>query len=126
QPSHPWTAGASHLYTREFFELVSDHLEPGGVFVQWMGLAFIDEELLAVLVATLQDVFPHVTVHQPQPAGVVFFASHAPLDLERTDPPPSRAHRRHTRPWACAARSISRRTSCSTRRERGVSPRGAR
>jgi len=22
QPSHPWTSGASHLYTREFFELV--------------------------------------------------------------------------------------------------------
>jgi len=43
QPSHPWTAGASHLYTREFFSLVSDHLEPGGVFVQWIGIAFIDE-----------------------------------------------------------------------------------
>ncbi|HXV37054.1 MAG TPA: fused MFS/spermidine synthase [Myxococcota bacterium] len=34
QPSHPWTAGASHLYTREFFELVSDHLAPNGVLVQ--------------------------------------------------------------------------------------------
>ncbi len=86
QPSHPWTAGASHLYTREFFELVASHLKPEGVFVQWMGLAYIDPALLEVLVATLQDVFPYVTVHQPQPAGVVFFASNAPLDLESSGP----------------------------------------
>ena len=29
QPSHPWTAGASHLYTREFMQLAHDHLNPG-------------------------------------------------------------------------------------------------
>ena len=34
QPSHPWTAGASHLYTREFMQLARDHLNPGGVFVR--------------------------------------------------------------------------------------------
>jgi spermidine synthase len=84
QPSHPWTAGASHLYTREFFELVESHLEPGGVFVQWMGLAFIDESLMTVLVTTLQDVFDYVSVHHPQPGGVIFFASNSPLDLERS------------------------------------------
>ena len=44
QPSHPWTAGASHLYTRDFFEQVRGRLAPGGVFVQWMGLQFVDEE----------------------------------------------------------------------------------
>ena len=26
QPSHPWTAGASHLYTREFMQLAKNHL----------------------------------------------------------------------------------------------------
>ena len=45
QPSHPWTAGASHLYTREFFELVRSRLAPDGVFVQWIGLPFVDEAL---------------------------------------------------------------------------------
>ena len=34
QPSHPWTAGASHLYTREFCEIAKQHLRPGGVFLQ--------------------------------------------------------------------------------------------
>jgi len=81
QPSHPWTAGASHLYTREFFSLVRDHLTPGGVFVQWIGLAFVDEPLLRSLVATLQAVFANVWVFQPTPGAVLFLASDSELPL---------------------------------------------
>jgi spermidine synthase len=83
QPSHPWTAGASHLYTREFFQLARDHLADDGVFVQWMGLSFIDEALFKTLVATLQDVFPHVRVYRPSPAGLLFTASAMPFEPER-------------------------------------------
>lgn len=81
QPSHPWTAGASHLYTKEFFELVRDHLDDDGVFVQWIGLSFVDEFLLRSLVATLLDVFPFVEVYRPEANAVLFLASKAPLDL---------------------------------------------
>jgi spermidine synthase len=85
QPSHPWTAGASHLYTREFFELARAHLSPGGLFVQWMGLGFIDAELLRSLVATLADVFPHVQVLRPGTGAALLFAgSDAPFDLPAT------------------------------------------
>jgi spermidine synthase len=80
QPSHPWTAGASHLYTREFFSLVSDHLEPGGVFVQWIGIAFVDEPLLRSLVATMLEVFPEIAVFRPVVGSVLFAASHAEID----------------------------------------------
>ncbi len=85
QPSHPWTAGASHLFTRELFELVRGRLNPGGVFVQWMGLAFVDQDLLRSLVATLLDVFPHVEVHQPRQSGpLLFLARVEPLAIEET------------------------------------------
>jgi spermidine synthase len=84
QPSHPWTAGASHLYTREFFQLVSDHLSDDGVFVQWMGLSHVDEELLRGVVATLSAAFPHVRVYLPDPEALLFVASPAPLDLDAT------------------------------------------
>ena len=81
QPSHPWTAGASHLYTREFFALVRERLAPGGAFLQWIGPAFVDEELLRILVATMRDVFPHVVVHQAhQQGGILLLASDAELD----------------------------------------------
>lgn len=82
QPSHPWGAGASHLYTREFFALAASRLTDTGVFVQWIGLSFVDEDLLRSLLATLQDVFPHVRVYRPNPMGVLFLSSAAPLDVE--------------------------------------------
>jgi len=80
QPSHPWTAGASHLYTREFFSLVRSRLEPDGVFVQWIGITFIDEALLRSLLAALLDAFPHVEVFRPQSYGLLFAASETPID----------------------------------------------
>ena len=80
QPSHPWTAGASHLYTLEFFRMVRSHLEPDGVFVQWMGLNFVDEALLRSLTATLLEVFGHLEVYQLSAApGFLFAASGEPL-----------------------------------------------
>jgi hypothetical protein len=82
QPSHPWTAGASHLYTREFMQLAHDHLSPDGVFVQWMNVIFMDEDLLRSLTATLLSVFHDVRVYRPDPNTIVFLASDQPLDLE--------------------------------------------
>lgn len=84
QPSHPWTAGASHLYTREFFDLVRDRLAPDGVFVQWIGLSFVDEPLLRSLLATLLATFPYVEVYRPEPGGLLFLSSLEPLDLGGT------------------------------------------
>lgn len=82
QPSHPWTAGASHLFTRELFELVSRRLSDDGVFVQWIGSSFVDEALSRSLIATLLDVFPHVEVFSPPPGGALLFvASRAPFEL---------------------------------------------
>jgi len=81
QPSHPWTAGSSHLYTREFFELARDHLEPGGLLVQWMGARYVDESLLRALVGTLNQVFRYVRVYQ-RSGALYFLASDRPLDVE--------------------------------------------
>ncbi len=82
QPSHPWTAGASHLYTREFMQLAHEHLNTDGVFVQWMNVIFMDEDLLRSLTATMLSVFHDVRVYRPDPNTIVFLASDAPLDLE--------------------------------------------
>lgn len=86
QPSHPWTSGASHLYTREFFELVDSKLEPGGIFVQWIGQGFVDVPLFGSLAAAMTDVFDHVHVYRPVPAALVFVASQQPIDLLETGP----------------------------------------
>lgn len=83
QPSHPWTAGASHLYTREFMQQARDHLKPGGIFVQWMNVDFLDESLLRSLVATVNAVYPHVRVYRPAPPTLLFLASDEPINPEQ-------------------------------------------
>ncbi len=82
QPSHPWTAGASHLYTREFMQLAKSRLTETGVFLQWMNLRFVSEELLKSLSATLLDVFPHVRAYHFEPMVVFFLASNTLIDPE--------------------------------------------
>ena len=82
QPSHPWTAGASHLFTREFFALVKSRLKQDGVFVQWMNAEFLDETLLRQLAATLLVEFENVRIYQPSSLALHFVASNGPIDME--------------------------------------------
>lgn len=80
QPSHPWTPGASHLYTKEFMALVHGRLREDGVFLQWINASFISEELLRSLAATLTSEFDHVILFQPDPMVLFFLASDEPMD----------------------------------------------
>ncbi len=82
QPSHPWTAGASHLYTREFMRLAKSRLGSDGVFLQWMNTQFVSESLLRSFVATLLDVFPHVRAYQFDANILFFLASESQIDPE--------------------------------------------
>ena len=82
QPSHPWTAGASHLFTREFVADARNHLNDGGVFLQWMNAEFLDEALLRTLAATLTVEFEYVRLYNPTARVLMFLASDAPLDIE--------------------------------------------
>jgi spermidine synthase len=58
EPSNPWMAGVSSLFTREFFEAVRSRLAPAGVFCQWGHLYNMGPDDLATLLATFADVFP--------------------------------------------------------------------
>ncbi len=83
QPSHPWTAGASHLYTLEFMSLAREHLNDNGVFIQWMNVAFVNESLLRSLTNTLQTAFGKVRIYRPDPFTLVFAASAGSLAPEQ-------------------------------------------
>ena len=82
QPSHPWTAGASHLFTREFVADAKSHLDDDGVFVQWMNSEFVDEPLLRTLAATLLGEFEHIRLYHPASQVLMFMASDEPLETE--------------------------------------------
>jgi hypothetical protein len=82
QPSHPWTAGASHLYTREYMALAAHHLADDGVFLQWMGAQYLSEGLLRELCATMLDVFKYVKVYQLFPEVLFLVGSQQAMNTE--------------------------------------------
>lgn len=89
-----------HLVTQEFFELVSDRLRPGGLFV--MNVIDFEHRMdtLAALYATMDSVFPHVEVwteqRRPAPGERMVFVLAASArrglvdSLELPSPDPTR------------------------------------
>ncbi len=57
-PFDPWVKGAAALYTKEFFELLKAHLNPGGVVTVFVQLYASGEDAVKSQVATFFDVFP--------------------------------------------------------------------
>lgn len=83
QPSHPWTLGASHLYTAEFYQNVQAALSADGLFVQWMGLNWLDATSWPRLVATFTAVFPYTAVFVPPPGGsILVVGGNRPVDWQ--------------------------------------------
>lgn len=61
-PIHPWVKGAATLYTREYFELCKQRLNPGGVISQWVPLYESNMAAVKSELATFFDVFPYGSV----------------------------------------------------------------
>ncbi len=61
-PIHPWMKGAAALYTQEYFELASKHLNPGGVITQWVPLYESTDEVVKSEMATFFEAFPEGVV----------------------------------------------------------------
>ncbi|MEI9811431.1 MAG: fused MFS/spermidine synthase [Acidobacteriota bacterium] len=61
-PIHPWVKGAATLYSKEYFEIAKQHLNPGGVITQWVPLYESDLETVKSEIATFFDVFPNGTI----------------------------------------------------------------
>ena len=58
-PLDPWVKGAAMLYSREFFRLVRDRLNPGGVVTLFVQLYSSSEEAVKSEVATFFEAFPN-------------------------------------------------------------------
>jgi len=80
EPSNPWIAGVSSLFTKEFFESARDRLAPGGIICQWANAYNISEPDLKSIVATFTSVFPGGTVWLVGGDDVLLLASMEPID----------------------------------------------
>ncbi|MCB9614351.1 MAG: fused MFS/spermidine synthase [Sandaracinus sp.] len=82
QPSHPWLAGSSALYTEEFFREVDRALRPGGVLALWTNLFRMHVRHLRSIVATLFEVFEHVNAFVAESSSFILVASHEPIQFD--------------------------------------------
>jgi spermidine synthase len=61
-PLDPWVKGAATLYTREFFQVVRDHLNPGGVVTLFVQLYESNEAAVKSEIGTFLEAFPNGAV----------------------------------------------------------------
>jgi spermidine synthase len=59
EPSNPWIAGISNLFTREFFRAAREHLTEGGVLAQWIQTYNFTLSDYLMIVRTMRSEFPY-------------------------------------------------------------------
>ncbi len=67
EPSNPWVAGMSDLFTREAFEAARARLRPGGVFGAWFHAYSTSAEVVSSIAATFHAVFPEAALVEVTP-----------------------------------------------------------
>jgi spermidine synthase len=85
-PIHPWVKGSATLYTKEYFELVQEHLNPGGIVTQWVPLYETDLDTVKTEIATFFDVFPGGTIWANEGNGsgydIVLLGQNGPANIQ--------------------------------------------
>ena len=62
EPSNPWIAGVSDLFTVDFYRLAKNALTSDGVLGQWIQMYNLKPEALQLVFRSFQEVFPQVYV----------------------------------------------------------------
>ncbi|MBC7802340.1 MAG: hypothetical protein H7Y16_00560, partial [Candidatus Parcubacteria bacterium] len=91
EPSNPWVSGVASLFSEEFYRRIRRHLEPGGLFVQWLQLYEIEPLLVASVIKALALSFPNYVVYAPDDGNLIIVASEgaavpAPLEVALRQP----------------------------------------
>ena len=82
--THPTTADSWLLYTREFYRLCRQRLEPGGMVAQWVPSHGLSVEEYRTIVRTFSQVFPHTSLWINQ-VYTILLATPGPLAVDMKD-----------------------------------------
>ncbi len=75
EPSNPWVSGVGGLFSTEFYRFIPRHLNPGGLFVQWVQLYDINDELVATIGRSLAESFADFRVYLTNDTDAVIVAT---------------------------------------------------
>ena len=78
EPSTPWVAGVSGLFTSEFYAHVRRFLTPNGVFGQWLHLSEINDGLVLSVIRAVAENFPSYTIYAVGNRDILIVATNQP------------------------------------------------
>ncbi len=84
EPSNPWMAGVSSLFTSDFFRSARERLAAGGLFCQWAHIYNLSLTDLQTVVASFTDAFPHSALFLLNEGDLLLVGGDTPIEA----PPP--------------------------------------
>lgn len=82
EPSNPWIAGIGNLYSLEFFNVCKERLNTNGVLTQWFHTYDVNNDIFRLVLNTISEVFPFVTIWKASDADIIILASATPLSID--------------------------------------------
>jgi predicted membrane-bound spermidine synthase len=82
EPPPPSAAGVVNLYSRDFYQLASKRLAPGGVLAQWWPIPTQNDEDSRAMVRAFLDAFPHATLWTTELHEMLLVGSNDPIELD--------------------------------------------
>ncbi len=81
EPPPPALAGVVNLYTREYYELCRQRLNPGGVVAQWLPTFQLTKHQTATVIRAFREVFPDCTLWQGERTQLILVGTTTPMKL---------------------------------------------
>lgn len=82
EPSNPWMAGVSGVFTREYYESCLERLQPSGLMAQWVQLYETSDATLNMVLATFGSVFPFMSIWQTASGDLLLVGAPEPYDVD--------------------------------------------
>ncbi len=86
EPTDPWMSW--NLHTKEYFEILSNHVTENGVVAQWIPVYELHDKNLLIMYNTFHSVFPYVYVYSMEPGEddqLIFVGSQYELKIEKSE-----------------------------------------
>ncbi len=81
EPSNPWVTGVENLFSRDFYQLVSESLSEGGVLCQWLQFYEFSADTMRMVFNTLKQEFRYVEAYKVANGDLLLLSSHEPLNI---------------------------------------------
>jgi len=82
EPSNPWISGIGNLFSMEYFTNCKEKLNEDGLMVQWFHIYEMQDEILKLVLATFNEVFPYSEIWTSTFGDIIIVGSGKKLEVD--------------------------------------------